>query len=44
MSQDQVSLATMAIAGGPIENLASISVGWMVSLVPSLFGTSFLQV
>ncbi|KAF8085874.1 hypothetical protein N665_0643s0003 [Sinapis alba] len=29
VSQDQVSLATMAIAGGPIENLASISVGWM---------------
>ncbi|KAG2239965.1 hypothetical protein Bca52824_091196 [Brassica carinata] len=31
VSQDQVSLATMAIAGGPIENLASISVGWMVN-------------
>ncbi|CAN7014120.1 unnamed protein product [Brassica rapa subsp. trilocularis] len=31
VSQDKVSLATMAIAGGPIENLASISVGWMVN-------------
>ncbi|XP_024004628.1 uncharacterized protein LOC112081907 isoform X2 [Eutrema salsugineum] len=31
VSQDQVSLASMAIAGGPIEQLASISVGWMVN-------------
>ncbi|KAG7617034.1 Neprosin activation peptide [Arabidopsis thaliana x Arabidopsis arenosa] len=32
VSHDQVSLATMAIAGGPkIEQLASISVGWMVN-------------
>ncbi|KAL1190762.1 Protein neprosin [Cardamine amara subsp. amara] len=31
VSNDQVSIATMAIAEGPIEHLASISVGWMVN-------------
>ncbi|VVB11953.1 unnamed protein product [Arabis nemorensis] len=30
VSLDQVSLASMAIAGGPLEQLASILVGWMV--------------
>ncbi|XP_010445173.1 PREDICTED: uncharacterized protein LOC104727800 [Camelina sativa] len=31
VSHDQVSLATMAIGQGPLEHLASISVGWMVN-------------
>lgn len=44
MSHDQVSLATMAIAGGPIiEELSSISVGWMVSLVSTSFVIFFFS-
>ncbi|XP_024008934.1 uncharacterized protein LOC18991680 [Eutrema salsugineum] len=38
VSQDQISLAFMAVAGGPKEQFASIFVGWMVN--PSLYQLS----
>lgn len=33
VSQDQISLAFIAVAGGPKERFASIFVGWMVSVI-----------